>query len=53
MRGAAWDPETGIFTRVEGPDAFTTWGEAEEASRFLGQRIARPVGRRGATSYLT
>jgi hypothetical protein len=20
----AWDPETGRFTRVEGPDAFTT-----------------------------
>jgi hypothetical protein len=31
----AWDPETGRFTRVEGPDAFTTWGEAEEASPFL------------------
>lgn len=31
----AWDPETGRFTRVEGPDGFTTWQEAEEASRFL------------------
>jgi hypothetical protein len=34
----AWDSETGRFTRVEGPDGFTTWEEAEEASRFL--RIA-------------
>ena len=31
----AWDSETGQFTRVEGADAFTTWEEAEEASRFL------------------
>jgi len=31
----AWDPATGIFTRVEGPDGFTTWEEASEASRFL------------------
>ena len=30
-----WDPETGRFTRVEGPDGFSTWEEAEEASRFL------------------
>jgi hypothetical protein len=27
--------ETGIFHHVEGPDAFTTWHEADEASRFL------------------
>ena len=25
----SWDPETGRFTRVEGPDGFTTWEEAE------------------------
>lgn len=30
-----WEAETGAFWRVEGPDAFTTWNEAEEASRFL------------------
>jgi hypothetical protein len=35
----SWDPESGEFTRVEGPNGFETWGEAEEASRFL----ARPV----------
>ena len=28
-----WDPETGEFTRVEGPKGFATW---EEAARFLG-----------------
>jgi hypothetical protein len=32
---ATQDPETGIFHHVEGPDAFTTWHEADEASRFL------------------
>jgi hypothetical protein len=31
----AWDPETGRFTRVEGPDGFTTREEAEEASRLV------------------
>jgi len=31
----SWDPTTGRFTRVEGPDGFTTWEEAEEASGFL------------------
>ena len=30
-----WDRATGIFTRVDGPEAFTTWREAEVASRFL------------------
>ena len=30
----SWDRATGRFSRVEGPDAFTTWEEAE-ASRFL------------------
>jgi hypothetical protein len=29
-----WDPVTGLFERVDGPDAFTTWREADEASRF-------------------
>jgi len=30
------DPDTGTVRRVEGPDAFTTWGEAfREAGRFL------------------
>ena len=33
----AWDPETGRFTRLE---AFTTWREAEEASRFLARSTA-------------
>ena len=32
---SGWDPVTGRFTHVEGPDGFTTWREAEEASRFL------------------
>jgi hypothetical protein len=39
---AAWipcaltgDPDTGEFRGVEGPDGFTTWDEADEASRFL------------------
>jgi hypothetical protein len=27
--------ETGVFHRVEGPRGFATWGEADEASRFL------------------
>ncbi len=31
----SWDRVTGHFTRTEGPDAFTAWHEAEEASRFL------------------
>lgn len=39
---AAWDPETGEFTRVEGPKGFATWEEAEQAERFL---RARQVGR--------
>jgi hypothetical protein len=26
---------TGLFARVHGPDAFTTFAEADEASRFL------------------
>ena len=30
-----WDPETGGFTCVEGPKGFASWGEAEEAGRFL------------------
>ena len=30
-----WDPETGEFTRGEGPKGFETWQEAEEAGRFL------------------
>jgi hypothetical protein len=34
----AWYRETGRFARTEGPDAFATWHEAEEASRVL------PVG---------
>jgi hypothetical protein len=29
----AWDPENGEFRRVEGPESFTTWEEADEASR--------------------
>jgi hypothetical protein len=32
---AAWDPETGEFTRVEGPKGFETWKEADEAARLL------------------
>ncbi len=27
-----WNPETGEFTRVEGPEGFATWEEAEEVS---------------------
>ena len=34
----AWDPESGEFTRVEGPRGFATWEEAEEAGRFLKQQ---------------
>jgi hypothetical protein len=26
----AWDPETGEFQRVEGPNGFTAWEEADE-----------------------
>lgn len=33
-----WDAETGEFARVEGPNGFATWREAEEASRFLAWR---------------
>ena len=29
-----WDPETGEFTSVEGPQAFETWQEADQAGRF-------------------
>jgi hypothetical protein len=36
----AWDPETGEFTCVHGPKGFETWGEAEEASRFLARHVA-------------
>ena len=28
-------PDTGFFIWVEGPDTFTTWREADEASKFL------------------
>jgi len=31
----AWDAETDEFRRVEGPEGFTTWEEADKASRFL------------------
>lgn len=34
----SWDAETGRFTRVESPDGFATWDEAEAASRFLQNR---------------
>ena len=34
-RLVTWDPETGEFTRVEGPKGFATWEEAEQAGRFL------------------
>jgi hypothetical protein len=30
-----WDPETGEFRGVEGPQGFDTRPEAREASRFL------------------
>ena len=30
-----WDPETGEFTRVEGPKGFAMCEEAEKAGRFL------------------
>jgi hypothetical protein len=30
-----WNPAIGFFSRVERPNAFTTWREADEASRFL------------------
>jgi hypothetical protein len=35
----AWDPVSGLFQRLEGPDGFTTWDKAEEASRFLAHSI--------------
>jgi len=35
----AWDAETGEYRRVEGLDGFTTWAEADEASRFLVGRL--------------
>ena len=30
----AWEVETGEFQRVERPEGFTTWEEADEASGF-------------------
>jgi hypothetical protein len=36
-----WDPETSEFRRVEGPEGFTTWEEADEASGFLGRGHAK------------
>jgi hypothetical protein len=30
-----WHDSDGTIHIVDGPDAFTTWREAEEASRFL------------------
>lgn len=30
-----WDGKTGELVRVEGPDGFTSWQEAEEAGWFL------------------
>ena len=44
-----WDRATGVFTHVEGPHAFTTWSEADEAPRFLrvdGQTCSSGNGRR-------
>src|SRR5262245_14999867 len=38
----AWDPATGEFRRVEGPEGFTTWEEADEASGFR-LRVQRPA----------
>jgi hypothetical protein len=32
-----WHDADGTIHIVDGPDAFTTWREAEEASRFLGK----------------
>lgn len=34
-RLVSWDPETGEFTRVDGPKGFAASEEAEEAGRFL------------------
>ncbi len=34
-RLVTWDPETGEFTCVDGPEGFATWEEADEAGRFL------------------
>jgi len=36
-----WDPETGEFTCVDGPQGFETWQEAEEAGRFLRQVLGK------------
>ena len=37
-RLVTWDPETGEFTCVDGPEGFATWEEADEAGRFLRPR---------------
>ena len=34
-RVLTWDEETGLFERVEGPEGFTEYQQALEASRFL------------------
>jgi hypothetical protein len=35
----AWDSVSGLFQRLEGPDGFTTWDKAEEASPCLAHSI--------------
>jgi hypothetical protein len=38
----AWDPETGEFRRAERAEGFTTWEEADGASRFLVHHLGDP-----------
>jgi len=49
-----WDAETGEFRRVEGPEGFATWEEADEASRFLlrSSTIDDPLDSRPRGAYV-
>ena len=39
-RVLTWDPETGFFERVDGPEGFKDYRLTLEASRFLARRRA-------------
>lgn len=41
-RVLTWDPETGFFESVEGPEGFREYGRALEASRLLRALIRKP-----------
>jgi len=39
----SWRDDDGTIHMIDGPDAFTTWREAEEASRFLLSGLGWPT----------